>query len=375
MILKSRKNLVRTVEHCGGLAVRKLFDSPDGWQRECLWMQRLRGHVHLPEVFARAPGLLLMEYLPYPTLLEVLEEQERTSFAPEPWRALCRWLERVHAAGKCVPGDGNLRNFLWDGTNLWGVDFEDYRPGTLREAAREIAAYILEYTPAGTAVKRDAAHLLAAHWQLTDDEITSARGALRQRRLQTAGASDPDCTYLLLAGGRSRRMGRDKALLKLCGSTFLELQLDKARLLGIRDVLVSGRLEVGDVCGIPDALPDRGPLGGIQTGLRRAAHPRCIVLSIDTPLLPACALREMLSFHCLGDAPLTLAVHGGQIEPLTGIYDTSTLSQIDPLIRERGAPVRALLDVLPWRGFDPRLPEELWLNCNTPENFASITDP
>ena len=83
----------------------------------------------------------------------------------------------------------------------------------------------------------------------------------------------------------------------------------------------------------------------------------------------------MLSYHCLGDAPLTLAVHGGQIEPLTGIYDTSTLSQIDPLIRERGAPVRALLDALPWRGFDPRLPEELWLNCNTPENFASIADP
>ena len=94
-------------------------------------------------------------------------------------------------------------------------------------------------------------------------------------------------SLLLLAGGRSSRMGANKAELLYDDKTFLAHMLDKARSLGIEKCFISGyRSQRGDVQAVPDQFPDRGPLGGIHAGLKAIDTPYCLVLPIDAPLLP-----------------------------------------------------------------------------------------
>lgn len=369
MRFPSRRNLVRTVPYEEGLAVRKLFLSPSDWQTELSLLKRM-SKLNVPQVFAALPGILLMEYLPFPTLLDVLERQEQDGFAAPPWQALHRWLVQAYDSVGLLPGDGNLRNFLWDADagRIYGIDLEEYRAASLPETLAQIAAFILEYAPQDTPVKRQAARILF------DGDPAREREKLRQRRAIWHSA-DPvrPFSFILLAGGASTRMGRDKALLPIFGSSLLELQLDKARLLGSDDILISGARDPAENARIiPDIVPNRGPLGGLHACLGAAKHPHCIVLSVDAPLIPAGLLREMAQVHAEGSASITMAVHGERWEPLVGVYDSALAAAIEPLIQEHGAPVRALIESCACRRWRTQLPERFWTNCNTPEAYQSL---
>lgn len=366
MIFSSRRNLVRTVKWNGQTAVRKLFDSPEDWLAERQMLFRLSGKISAPRLLASVPGALLMEYLPFPTLLDELERQEREGFCTAPWHALREWLESAHALTGLCPGDGNLRNFLWDGARIHGIDFEGYRPAPLADSLVQIAAYILEYTPQGTPVKHQAAQILF------DRNADRARQALLDRRAQkkTAGS---EASFVLLAGGKSSRMGQDKATLPILGTTLLEFQLDKARLLGCSDILVSGaHAPIDGARIIPDVYPDRGPLGGLHACLLAARHPRCVVLGVDMPLLPACELRALLEEHLSTGAEITLAVHGDRWEPLAGVYNSDLFGRIAPLIETSGAPVHTLIQKSACRFRQTQLSESFWANCNTPGEWQSL---
>lgn len=366
MIYPSRRNLVRRVEWNGRTAVRKLFASPDDWQQEWQIGSMLSGCVRVPEILASVPGVLLMEHVPGRTLLDELERQEREGFSPNPWLALRSWLHVVHDRTGLCPGDGNLRNFLWHDAQICGIDFEGYRPQPLADALSEIAAFVLEYTPRNTAVKQQAARILFP------GNINSAREALLARRRQKP-SRPADVSFLLLCGGKSTRMQRDKASLPFLGTTLLEFQLDKARLTGCRDILIGGaRHASSDAKTVSDLLPDRGPLGGLHAGLRAAAHRDCIVLGVDMPLLPVCELRAQLASHRESGAEITLAQHDGKWEPLAGVYASDLSDRIAPMIESAGAPVRALLKNSDCRFRQSSLPESFWANCNTPDEWQSL---
>lgn len=366
MIFPSRRNLVRTVEYSGKTAVRKLFNSPADWQAERRMLNRLSGKIAAPQLLACVPGVLLMEYLPFSTLLDELERQEREGFSEKPWLALRGWLSSVHSLTGCIPGDGNLRNFLWDGAGIHGIDLEGYLSAPLADGLSQIAAFILEYSPRNTAVKRQAAKALFS------GDVQHAQDALVARRKQRR-SSPPEASFILLAGGKSSRMGQDKASLPFLGTTLLQHQLDKARLLGCGDVLVSGaRSSADDAKTVPDVFPDRGPLGGLHACLQAAKHPQCIVLGVDMPLLPPCELRALLEEHTSAGNEITLAEHCGKWEPLAGVYNAALADRIAPMIENSGAPVRALIQKSACRFRQTQLPEAFFANCNTPEEWQSL---
>lgn len=182
-----------------------------------------------------------------------------------------------------------------------------------------------------------------------------------------------DASFILLAGGKSSRMGQDKASLPLLGTSLLQLQLEKAQLMGIDDILVSGARE--DVPGarvIPDVYPERGPLGGLHACLQAAKHPCAVVLSVDMPLLPSCMLRELVENHTQSGAEITLAVHGDRWQPLVGVYNSDLSGRIAPMIETSGAPVRALIKESRCRFVHSAIPDAFWANCNTPEEWTEI---
>lgn len=133
---------------------------------------------------------------------------------------------------------------------------------------------------------------------------------------------------VLLAGGRSSRMGRDKAeiILPDDGRPLWRRQLeDVFRPLGPAEIFLSGPPRANlpaDVRALPDAAPGLGPLSGIAAALGAANVPLIVVLAVDLPAMTADFLRERMLARC---TPQRGAVGrwenaGGFFEPLAAVY-------------------------------------------------------
>ena len=113
---------------------------------------------------------------------------------------------------------------------------------------------------------------------------------------------------VILAGGESRRMGRDKAWLEMGGQPLIRRALSTVRDSGIQGIVISGRAGADySSLGCPvlfDLEPGCGPLGGIERALSAATAPLVLVLAVDLPGVTAAFLRK-LAAHC---DPLTGAV-------------------------------------------------------------------
>jgi molybdopterin-guanine dinucleotide biosynthesis protein A len=127
---------------------------------------------------------------------------------------------------------------------------------------------------------------------------------------------------VILAGGESRRMGKDKAWLEVDGQPLLARALSTLRDSGIDEILISGRAGIdysAMQCPVLlDLEPGCGPLAGIERALEAARAPLLLVLAVDLPNMTAALVRK-LAGHC---DPLTGAVPKlrGQLEPLAAIY-------------------------------------------------------
>lgn len=98
-------------------------------------------------------------------------------------------------------------------------------------------------------------------------------------------------TGLVLAGGRSMRMGRDKALLPWGAATLLDHMLAILRDAGATRCLVSGARDGYDA--IADRYPDLGPVGGIASAAAALGPGRLLVVPVDMPLLDASMLKPL----------------------------------------------------------------------------------
>lgn len=151
-------------------------------------------------------------------------------------------------------------------------------------------------------------------------------------------------SMVILAGGLSSRMGTDKSDLKYHDQTFLDIQIEKGRELGIEDILVSGYR--GLKCQVPvvmDRLEKRGPLGGLEACFGRARHERCLVLSVDTPLVSVSELRKLIKRDRESSDLITILRHGEKQEPLIGVYSTLLSESIGEALAAGNGSVFAFL--------------------------------
>lgn len=189
-------------------------------------------------------------------------------------------------------------------------------------------------------------------------------------------------SLLLLAGGKSSRMGRDKAELLLGEKSFLECILEKAEMLGIRKKYLSGHgWEGKGVRTVPDRYRERGPLGGMHACFSVMDTPYALVLPVDVPQISMSVLQILLDAHgrLLNKnhqeyvRPLLLS-HGERTEPLIGIYPAMLGRKIGAIIEKKPAPVFRLLDET---GYDIcRVSAREWElgNINTPKDYEMLLD-
>jgi len=129
-------------------------------------------------------------------------------------------------------------------------------------------------------------------------------------------------TAVLLAGGESRRMGRDKATLLFHGKPLWQIQLELLRRLKPDEILVSARTDPSwrpaDVQFVADDLPSRGPLSGIAASLAQVHTAHLLALAMDMPFMS----ESYLHYLCDQIEPGTGVVPtiDGRAEPLAAIY-------------------------------------------------------
>lgn len=182
---------------------------------------------------------------------------------------------------------------------------------------------------------------------------------------------------LLLAGGQSRRMGRDKAGVLMGGLPLWKRQLALLQGLSPEELLISGKPD-GLYAGagfeiVVDDTPELGPLGGIVTALRRARFPLLLVLAIDLANMRASLLRELVDV-ALSSARGVVARGDRGFEPLAAVYPVGSLPLAEECLRGDDRSLQCFVRRAVERGFmqmrELRACElSLFRNVNSPEDL------
>ena len=179
---------------------------------------------------------------------------------------------------------------------------------------------------------------------------------------------------IILAGGKSSRMGQKKGLLRFQERTFIDIIIDKLQEAGISEIMVSG-YEYDDprTIFVEDVYPNKGPVAGIHAGLSRSSKEHVFVIPEDAPLVPVDYIRLLMEEHLKSDLPITVALANGRIQQLIGMYDKSLDEACESILQEEKSKVMSLIErfgcaEVPFNG-----DELLIRGCNTPEEFEEIS--
>lgn len=179
---------------------------------------------------------------------------------------------------------------------------------------------------------------------------------------------------VILAGGRSRRMGRNKASLAVRQWSLLDIMIDKMKSV-FQQVMLSGSRASEYNTGLPvldDLYPGCGPLAGIHAALKQTGR-GVFVIGCDMPLVPTALIRYICSHH---DADIVVPRLGDYLEPLCAVYYQNCLPWIEqaldrgqykitrffPQVRVKYVTAEEISRFAP--------PEEAFFNINTPEDWA-----
>jgi molybdopterin-guanine dinucleotide biosynthesis protein A len=189
-----------------------------------------------------------------------------------------------------------------------------------------------------------------------------------------------DIAAFVLAGGKSRRMGTDKAFLELGGHTLISLALDLANSVAPTVAIVGDGTKffpLGRV--IEDLYPGQGPLAGIHAALAGSDADLNLLLAVDLPFIERDFLQYLLSEASRGSAVVTLprTAHGWQ--PLCAVYRREFgataeralqkgRNKIDPLFGK--IEIRIISEEMSRMNFS----EAMFRNLNTPEDWKKAEE-
>ena len=183
-------------------------------------------------------------------------------------------------------------------------------------------------------------------------------------------------TGLLLAGGRSSRMGTDKALLEFEGEPLAQRVARALDEICDEVIVASGdgrHLASLGLEEVADAAPDAGPLAGLVAGLERARHPVVAVAAVDLPHASPVVLALLLRLRQTEDAVVPRTDEG--LQPLHAVYAASAAAKLRAALESGERSVRRALDrldvrVVPpdeWNAADPT--GSFARNVNRPEDL------
>ena len=162
---------------------------------------------------------------------------------------------------------------------------------------------------------------------------------------------------IILAGGASRRLEKNKALERIGGKAIIERVIDSLVPLTTEVLAVVAQPEQAAALRLPPSLrvvsdryPGGGSLGGIFTGLEASAEPWSLVVACDMPFLNRELLRHLMAQSSNVDAVVPCL--GGQPEPLHALYSKACLAPMERMLRAGQLKIAPLFEAVRVRYVD-----------------------
>jgi molybdenum cofactor guanylyltransferase len=199
------------------------------------------------------------------------------------------------------------------------------------------------------------------------------------RNTYETSVGDFPLTAFVLAGGRSSRMGKDKALLKLHNSYLIDYPIKALQQL-TADVRIVGDPEKYGFLKlpvIPDCIESKGPLSGIYSALKASSSLLNLIVGCDMPRISLSFLKLLLGKTLLGDAVM-MKFDDGFCEPLCSLYSKACLQVIEENFRQHQYKISEVFSSLKVAYVSEEeittlgLSREIFTNVNTPEDWERL---
>ena len=182
-------------------------------------------------------------------------------------------------------------------------------------------------------------------------------------------------TGIILAGGKSSRMGSDKGLLAVNGVPMIVHVINSLNKAGIKDIIIISNNSDYQKFGFPvfpDIIEDKGPLGGIFTGLSKSKTSKNVILSCDIPYIDETIIDILIRES--GEEQVSIVKFQNQLHPLIGIYDSSLLKALGEHLILNMLKVEQFINGCDFKILDiekllPQIKNKSFANINTPEEL------
>lgn len=177
-------------------------------------------------------------------------------------------------------------------------------------------------------------------------------------------------TIIILAGGKSSRMGQDKGLLKINDKTMIEHVIAAVKSISNNILVITANQEYRKFKYpiYSDIILDKGPLGGIYTGLQKSKTEKNLFLSCDVPYVETKMLAYLIENS--NNNEITVGTANDKLQPLLGLYSKTCLPTIEQQLNENKLKISDLFEkvktkLLPLDEFDSKN----FLNLNSPSDL------
>lgn len=183
-----------------------------------------------------------------------------------------------------------------------------------------------------------------------------------------------DITGIILAGGKSSRMGKDKGFLKLNRKSFVEYSIEAMKPLVSQMMIVSNNADYDafKLKRVEDVIKNSGPLAGIYSGLSHSKTDYNLVLSCDIPFIKT-SILEMLINAQDGDADIVQILSDGKPMPLIALYKKRCETIFYKLLQNDERRLHVALNLCKVKNIELNPECVLFTtNINTPEELKEI---
>jgi len=184
---------------------------------------------------------------------------------------------------------------------------------------------------------------------------------------------------VILAGGKSKRFGSNKAFIKVEGIPIVQHLYNHLRFLLGNVNVITNSLEEFRHLGLPmypDLIMDKGPIGGIHSAMENSFSQFVFVTPCDLPKF-SYKLLSVLA-NTIGDADAVCFTKARKIEPLPALFHRRTLSKLSYFMKSGDNSVHTFLDFsnafhIPIENYSNVLHPEMLSNCNTQDDFEKLS--
>lgn len=355
-------------------SVKKYFHSKIACQKEKELLSLLAGKGLCPDIISADTDHIEMSFINGITLADALDKCDNIPYIFE---KLVLWIMEFNTITEnIVLDDINLKNFIWCETDdkIYGIDFERWHRGDNTRNFAAIAAmvmsakaenksslynHIVEYTLSVCNIDRN---LLADKINIEIEKINLRRNAMPLIRKS-------DC--VIIAGGKSSRMGFPKGLLLLNDFTFTDHIIYNTSVFDRQFISANTELYNGFNCNIiADKQKDKGPLGALQACLCACESEYVFFIPCDMPFISEETVFNLYNrLDKNSDAVVFKA--NGKVFPTVGIYRKTVLNAVENQLESGNYRMMELLDKINTQFIDAPYPQQ-FININTPDDYKNI---